>query len=1259
MRVGLIAAFIFTAAFSIEGGFVVAGTTGAITGTVVAASGSVPVAGARVSVVSPSQVAEVTTDASGRFTLLSLAPDTYTIAVSKPGFVSATTAGVAVLADQAQSIHFSLVAALKTIATVKTRSPMDVVRPGTTTDVYSVNATVAQAAQGIGGGGNLNNAYSAIAIVPGTFVPPNQQGWNQAVYIRGGSFDQVGYEFDGVPVNRSLDNFPGGTVGTLGQQELQVYAGGGTAGENASGLAGFINQVIKTGTYPGYGFINAGIGTPSYYHSLQVEVGGATPDRLFSYYLGIGGYNQTYRYFDQFNGAGLGNAWGVPVIGDNTSNLSNLPGVYPTCGFVPPAGAGFYAGPDASPIYDPFSLRPGQPGYVPLPTGVHHDPGCYQTISPAYASYSNISDRETVINVHAGIPHRRDGGRDDVQVLYDNDQLLAPFYSSEDDMGPHLVYQLNQLNLYRSGLPLSRAVPAVWGDFVTWPTGTYFGENAANVHAIPYFAPSSPGDRCANVTPEAVAGTPPAVPGACTGGVYSAIPPDTRETFSNGAAIFKAQYQHNIGATAYIRIYGYTFYSDWLVSGPLTYTTDLAGLGVTVYDYELSSHTRGSAFSFADQLNSEHLLTFDANYTTATTPSHNNTNFSNSLGSIATNYTNGAECFNPSNGNRAPCNAPSSGGTFAQPVRPVAVPVPGASWQVTYTGNRGFERETIPEFSTIALLDRWNPTDKVNAEIGLRGAVYRYLLGNTTSDGQDFWYTAGQHEFCYNPITSRPYAKPAPPASGLPSTLFVGFDCPVDTSIPAHPVQTVHPDGRDGHLLLSNAYDPILTDTALMPRLGLTYSLSSSTVLRFSAGRYAQQPPVYQVQYQAKQNNLAYQLFQAFWQYGYTTPRHDASVQFSNNYDASYEHRFTGTDASVKLTPYLRYATNQIYNISLPFSATGGLNSGTERVDGIELELTKGDFAKNGLSFLFSYTYTNSAEKWNDYAGTSINPIDPFNQDIANFNALTKEGGGARCYESAHRDPSCKRLGRPGYNAPIWNPYYAMKSQPLLDRNGWYPVGLAFPYLSPNVLSLVVNYKRDRFAITPALTLNEGVPYGNPADIVGIDPRTCEKNSHLMLGGIATSNPNQADYTTCALADTQSGTSPGALFIPNPATGSFDAFGAFQQPSQLNLSLSMLYDLTPNVKATLLLANLVNACFGGSRTSWTRQYPPNSFTCGYITNTYYVSNFYNGTSPNDRAANGVALNPAFAQPYIPGWADENVYVLPGPFNAYLQFNLRL
>ena len=86
-------------------------------------------------------------------------------------------------------------------------------------------------------------------------------------------------------------------------------------------------------------------------------------------------------------------------------------------------------------------------------------------------------------------------------------------------------------------------------------------------------------------------------------------------------------------------------------------------------------------------------------------------------------------------------------------------------------------------------------------------------------------------------------------------------------------------------------------------------------MLRFSAGRYAQEPETYQVQYNAEANNLAYDLFQAFWQYGFTTPVHDPEVQYSDNYDASFERRFKGTDMSIKVTPFYRYATNQVYSV--------------------------------------------------------------------------------------------------------------------------------------------------------------------------------------------------------------------------------------------------------------------------------------------------------------------------------------------------------
>ena len=403
-----------------------AGTTGSLGGQVTDAAG-VPIAGAAVSLVSPSQRAETTTDAAGHWSILSLAPDTYTLSVQKDGYEPTSLTGVSIFADQAQTIHVLVQKALKQIAHVTAKSSIDLVKPGTTADVYSVNSAVTKAAQGLGGGGSLTSAYSALASVPGLYVPPDQQGWNQTVYIRGGNYDQIGYEYDGVPVNRSFDNYPGSTAGNIGQQELQVYTGGGTSGASATGLAGFINQVIRTGTYPGYGNAQLALGTPIFYHNLQLEAGGSTPDRLFSYYVGFSGYNQDYRYLDQFNGAGVQSFFGNTGPTNVTSNMLFYPAVYPNC--IGPNGA-----------TNPFTLNPGDPGYLATPPGVTGNvfgipgaQGCFATMSPAYASYSSISDREFVVNMHLGIPHKHDGGRDDIQILYNPVALLSEYYSGVND----------------------------------------------------------------------------------------------------------------------------------------------------------------------------------------------------------------------------------------------------------------------------------------------------------------------------------------------------------------------------------------------------------------------------------------------------------------------------------------------------------------------------------------------------------------------------------------------------------------------------------------------------------------------------------------------------------------------------------------------------------------------------------------------------------------------------------------------------------
>ena len=227
--------------------------------------------------------------------------------------------GQAVFADTVQTLTLRLQKSLTTIAHVTSTGSGALVKSGTTADVYSVNAAAQQAAAALGGGGGLNSAYSAVASVPGAYVPGNQTGYYQTVVIRGGDYDQVGYEFDGVPVNRSFDNYPSSSASSLGNAEVQVYTGATPANSQGQGLSGYINQVIRTGTYPGFADGQLGIATPAFYHRAMVEAGGATPDRLFSYYVGVARYNQAFNYVDNQNGSSLDNWAGAPMSLTRTS----------------------------------------------------------------------------------------------------------------------------------------------------------------------------------------------------------------------------------------------------------------------------------------------------------------------------------------------------------------------------------------------------------------------------------------------------------------------------------------------------------------------------------------------------------------------------------------------------------------------------------------------------------------------------------------------------------------------------------------------------------------------------------------------------------------------------------------------------------------------------------------------------------------------------------------------------------------------------
>jgi len=376
-----------------------AGTTGTLSGTVVDSTTNAPLAGAKVTAASPSQLVSQTTDGTGHFSFLSLSPDTYTVSVEIKGYEPVSTSGVTVVADNTRVLPLALGKELKTIGRVTTRSASGLVRPGTTADVYSINAAQQAKVAAAGGGGNLDSAFSALSTVPGVSIAPGQSGYIGAaatLSIRGGDYDQIGYQIDGIPVNRAFDNYPSGPTSSLGQQELQVYTGAPPASSVSEGISGYINQVIRTGTIPGFETFTVAAGGPTYYHKVAFEVGAETPNRRFSYYAGVGGYDQTYRYADNFDGASLAQSNGVAYGVACSPKLSAS--VTPSC-------------------YNGSQFNNGQ------------ILGPYNLFAPA-----QVTDRDSVVNLHYYVPHK-DGSRDDFQALYQSTYINTPLYSSTVDQG--------------------------------------------------------------------------------------------------------------------------------------------------------------------------------------------------------------------------------------------------------------------------------------------------------------------------------------------------------------------------------------------------------------------------------------------------------------------------------------------------------------------------------------------------------------------------------------------------------------------------------------------------------------------------------------------------------------------------------------------------------------------------------------------------------------------------------------------------------
>jgi hypothetical protein len=1223
IRMGLIALLVVL----VQATRILAGTTGALSGNVLLSNGS-PLVDATVSAVSTSESMSATTDANGHFVFVSLIPDTYTVTVSKDGYDSVTQSGVTIQADSTQVVRLHTQVAAKVLGHV-TSTASGLVKAGTTSDVYSVNSATQAKVASLGGSGSLDQAYGAIASQPGVVVPPGQMGWMQTINIRGGDYDQVGYEFDGVPTLRSYDDYATGSLSSLGQQELQVYTGGAPANSESQGLAGYVNQVIKTGTYPGYATMTLGMGAPSLYNKMDLEAGGATPNRTFTYYVGFSDSSEDFRYVDQFNGASLQSQWGTPFAAS-------------PCPVARGTSQALGGNPNLSSCYAAGDYGPG--GYV---LGPIIDNG----------QAAQVWDHESVANFHFAIPHRNDAGKDDVQLLYDNTYLHQSDYSSASDWGVPGNPALEALNGgpafgYLSGPVFGWQYLGAPGS--TFPATLTLGQLQPLVNPV-YFAYNPNSQQNLG----AIAGT------------YAAIPINQRDGSENPNSIIKLQYQRNIGTSSYLRVYGFQNYSEWPETCANTGFTNF--IGYCPLNYYVQTTTSGVSTQYANQINDKNLLNVEisdfwaADYRANDDTMINqlvglnpNTGLDSFLYLVNANHPTSGVCYNSAgaavscfSGDALTvglCQAGTNGAGVAQlgghclgdaagPMATVPSSCGGGpcEWFAAENGQDGGGNNAKPNFGWASISDEWKPAENFTLNYGARFTDYTYDLSNTGGLARNFWFSSWNNSYCVLPGAGElPFYNTANDTASDQA-------CPVKNGVQTIPAT------------MTNLPNDTETFTDFEPRIGGTITAGLDNVFRFSYGRYNQPPDTAFEQYNLLQQDLAAYDAMNFWPIGFTTTTHDIRPPTSNNYDASWEHRL-GSDVSFKLTPYLRQTQGQIQNFFLnqKTSFVSGLNVGEQTADGIEFEATKGDFNRNGVSGLFSFTYDHSLIRFSPLQnGGSV--LSTVNLAIQQYNSFTKACVNAS--PSTNPNAPCGTYGNINAIATepvtgVANPYYNGSAQPLFDLNGAYqPYSLipgaetssAFGYEVPVAATLVLNFKHDKFAVTPQFQYFEGGWYGEPLDGPAINPATCDalNNSGSVAGDRrypygGTGNP--FDALTCT----------GSMAAPDPFTGKFDDMGAFREPNHFLMHMQLSYELSSRTTLVANLSNLINRCSGGSIEPWTRY--QTSQTCTYEPPGYtasptvqYGTNFYNP---------GSTFQTAYQYPY-----QQDPVI--SPFEATFQLQIKM
>ena len=556
----------------VQGTWALAGTTGAITGKVTDNSGN-SIAGAKVTASSPGQTASVTTGSNGFYAILNLSPDTFTVTASKDGYDTVSVYGITVTADQIATGDIKLGQAVKTIGHITTTATVSVVNKTVTGDLYAVNAQAINKYNGAAGGSEtLYSQNSVVGSLPGVVryavgTGPGYGGQGQ-LSLRGGSPDQVGYELEGVPLNRGFDFYNGTAFTTNGLSSLQVYTGGAPADEGHA-MSGFINEGIQRGKYPGGADFNVTVGSPLYNHTVLADVYGSTPDQRFTYFISTLATNSYVNFGDRSNLA-------------NTS--FTVPANDPGCGAfnaIEATGFGF----PALDCTKSYILN------QPVSNG-------------AFGSTPFNFGRDTAANVHWAFAHN--GVTDDLQALYVIGSTRAVPLGPYGTVGADLSVQSQALGV-GGVFPNAQNQP-------TWPTGAYYqgqvGQPFNPALVLPLAYPSSQGSVLGNYL---------------TGFSGGVIPPTYTDTQTTEYAIEKVGYTRALTQSSFLRLVGYKMYSQWSNDQELE-----PFFGDSFY--QLHDNLTGVTFDYQNQINQQNLVKLIGDWSRDLTLRYNYFNYASSGG---------------------------------------------------------------------------------------------------------------------------------------------------------------------------------------------------------------------------------------------------------------------------------------------------------------------------------------------------------------------------------------------------------------------------------------------------------------------------------------------------------------------------------------------------------------------------------------------------------------------------------------------------